>query len=132
MRRHIVFEEVAVRGMRRWVDKDGKRHQQTKKFSQTINPFNLLPSLRRRRAHQAQVRGLRRGARLHPLREVHGDGPDIRSAGGGSGWRLLRSALSEAVVRRAPRCIDREEWSEERNESLPLRRHSRISDAREG
>lgn len=36
----ISFDEVSVRGTRRWKDADGKRHQQTRKFYQTINPFN--------------------------------------------------------------------------------------------
>ena len=36
----IVFEEVALKGVRRWKDADGKKHQETKKFWQTINPFN--------------------------------------------------------------------------------------------
>jgi hypothetical protein len=35
----VVFEEVSVRATKRWVD-DGKKHQQTRKFSQTISPFN--------------------------------------------------------------------------------------------
>jgi hypothetical protein len=35
----IRFEEVAVRGVRRWTE-NGKRRQETKKFYQTLNPFN--------------------------------------------------------------------------------------------
>jgi len=36
----IRFEEVKVKGVRRWTDSDGKKRQETKTFSQTINPFN--------------------------------------------------------------------------------------------
>lgn len=35
-----VFQEIAVRGTRRWTDETGKKRQQTKKFFQTLNPFN--------------------------------------------------------------------------------------------
>lgn len=34
------FEEVSLKAVRRWTDADGKKRQQTKKFFQTINPFN--------------------------------------------------------------------------------------------
>jgi hypothetical protein len=34
------FQEVALRGVWRWKDAEGKWHQQTKKFFQTLNPFN--------------------------------------------------------------------------------------------
>jgi hypothetical protein len=33
------FSEVAVKGTKRWTE-DGKRKYKTKKFFQTINPFN--------------------------------------------------------------------------------------------
>jgi hypothetical protein len=36
----IRFEEVSLRARKRWKDADGKRHQETKKFFQTMNPFN--------------------------------------------------------------------------------------------
>jgi len=36
----IRFEEVSIKGVRRWRDADGKRHQETRVFMQTINPFN--------------------------------------------------------------------------------------------
>ena len=37
----ITFNEVAVRATKRWTDPvTGKRRQQTRKFYQTINPFN--------------------------------------------------------------------------------------------
>lgn len=36
----VYFEEVSVKAVKRWVDENGKKHQQTKKFYQTINPFN--------------------------------------------------------------------------------------------
>lgn len=35
----IRFQEVWVKGVRRWVE-NGKRKQETKIFMQTINPFN--------------------------------------------------------------------------------------------
>jgi hypothetical protein len=34
------FEQVKLRGVRYWKDEQGKRHQETKTFMQTINPFN--------------------------------------------------------------------------------------------
>lgn len=37
----VRFQEVSLRGTYRWKDADGKRRQETKKFFQTINPFNL-------------------------------------------------------------------------------------------
>lgn len=33
------FEQVEIRATRRWVE-NGKKRQQTQRFSQTINPFN--------------------------------------------------------------------------------------------
>ena len=36
----INFEEIKVKGVRRWTDKNGKKRQKTKIFSQTVNPFN--------------------------------------------------------------------------------------------
>jgi hypothetical protein len=36
----IRFDEVAIRGVRRWIDENGKKHQETRKFYQTISPFN--------------------------------------------------------------------------------------------
>jgi hypothetical protein len=36
----IRFQEVTLRGVWRWQDAEGKWHQQTKKFFQTLNPFN--------------------------------------------------------------------------------------------
>jgi len=40
--RHIrqVFEVVSVKAVRKWVDADGKKRQETRKFWQSINPFN--------------------------------------------------------------------------------------------
>lgn len=37
---NIRFEQVKVKAIRRWTDDGGKRHQETKIFMQTINPFN--------------------------------------------------------------------------------------------
>lgn len=34
------FKEIKVTGTRRWKDESGKRRQETKTFSQTVNPFN--------------------------------------------------------------------------------------------
>ena len=36
----IRFQEVAVKATRRWVDTDGKKRQETKRFWQTVSPFN--------------------------------------------------------------------------------------------
>lgn len=37
----IIFDEVAVKATKRWTDPaSGKKRQQTRKFYQTINPFN--------------------------------------------------------------------------------------------
>ncbi len=35
------FQEIATRRTIRWTDADGKRHQETRKFWQTLNPFNV-------------------------------------------------------------------------------------------
>ena len=35
----ITFQEVSVKATRRWTE-DGKKRQETRKFWQTINPFN--------------------------------------------------------------------------------------------
>ena len=35
----INFNEVSVKATKRWVE-DGKKRQETRKFFQTINPFN--------------------------------------------------------------------------------------------
>lgn len=35
-----VFQEVALKAVFRWTDADGKKRQETRKFFQTINPFN--------------------------------------------------------------------------------------------
>ena len=35
-----VFQEVSVKGTRRWVESSGKKKQETKKFFQTVRPFN--------------------------------------------------------------------------------------------
>lgn len=35
----INFEEVSIKATKKWVD-NGKKRQETKTFSQTINPFN--------------------------------------------------------------------------------------------
>lgn len=36
----VRFQEIKLHGIRRWKDADGKRRQETKVFSQTLNPFN--------------------------------------------------------------------------------------------
>lgn len=35
------FQEVSLSFTHRWKDESGKRRQKTKKFSQTINPWNV-------------------------------------------------------------------------------------------
>lgn len=34
------FQEVSIKGTKRWTDTTGKKRQMTRKFYQTINPFN--------------------------------------------------------------------------------------------
>lgn len=36
----IHFQEVAIKATRKWTDDDGKKRQKTRKFSQTLNPYN--------------------------------------------------------------------------------------------
>lgn len=36
----INFEEVSLKATKRWIDEAGKKRQKTKKFYQTISPFN--------------------------------------------------------------------------------------------
>lgn len=36
----IKFHWVGVIGVKRWIDVEGKKRQQTKHFRQTVNPFN--------------------------------------------------------------------------------------------
>jgi len=36
----IRFDEIVVKGVFRWKAADGKTRQETKRFSQTVNPFN--------------------------------------------------------------------------------------------
>lgn len=36
----IRFEEVSIKCKKAWIDASGKRRQRTKKFWQTISPFN--------------------------------------------------------------------------------------------
>ena len=37
----VRFEEVKIKGIRRWRTPDGKRRQETKVFMQTLNPWNV-------------------------------------------------------------------------------------------
>lgn len=37
------FDEVAVSVTKRWTDEAGKKRQKTRKFWQTISPFNKCP-----------------------------------------------------------------------------------------
>jgi hypothetical protein len=39
--RRIHFEQITVKAIRRWKDKHGLRKQETRSFTQTLNPFNL-------------------------------------------------------------------------------------------
>lgn len=34
------FDKVSIKGVRRWKDENGKPRQETREFSQTVNPFN--------------------------------------------------------------------------------------------
>lgn len=36
----IQFDKVSIKGVKHWRDSTGKKHQTTKQFWQTINPFN--------------------------------------------------------------------------------------------
>lgn len=38
------FEEITTKRTKRWTDKNGKKRQQTKTFTQTVNPFNKTKS----------------------------------------------------------------------------------------
>ena len=40
MTTRIQFEEVSVKATKRWKDSNGKQRQETRKFFQTVNPFN--------------------------------------------------------------------------------------------
>lgn len=37
----INFDEVAIKATKTWTDAGGKKRQKTRKFYQTISPFNL-------------------------------------------------------------------------------------------
>ena len=39
----VYFNEISIKGVKRWKDENGKWHQKTKKFYQTRNPFNKNP-----------------------------------------------------------------------------------------
>lgn len=34
------FDEISIKRTKRYTDADGKKRQKTRKFSQTLNPFN--------------------------------------------------------------------------------------------
>ena len=36
----VNFNEVWIKATKRWTDENGKKRQKTKKFYQTLNPFN--------------------------------------------------------------------------------------------
>lgn len=36
----FTFPEISVKATRRWVDENGKKRQETRKFFQTVSPFN--------------------------------------------------------------------------------------------
>lgn len=40
MGKWITFQEVKIKGTKKWTDATGKKRQKTKTFSQTINPYN--------------------------------------------------------------------------------------------
>ncbi len=35
------FNKISTKRTLRWTDADGKRHQETREFFQTVNPFNV-------------------------------------------------------------------------------------------
>ena len=37
---HYTFQEVSIKGVKRFVGEDGKKKTRTMKFCQTLNPFN--------------------------------------------------------------------------------------------
>lgn len=37
------YPEVSIKGVKRWTDSEGKKRQATKKFWQTLSPFNTKP-----------------------------------------------------------------------------------------
>lgn len=39
----INFQEISTKATKRYTDENGKRKQQTKKFYQTLSPFNKNP-----------------------------------------------------------------------------------------
>ena len=39
----ITFQEVSIKATKKYIDVDGKKRQKTKKFYQTISPFNKNP-----------------------------------------------------------------------------------------
>ena len=39
----LEFEVISVSATKRWTDEKGKPRQQTKRFYQTLNPFNKMP-----------------------------------------------------------------------------------------
>lgn len=67
--RRIVFEEVSTKRTFRWVDPEtGSRRQQTKKFWQTLSPFNVDSDGQRKTRGQAQME-IERQADLWLLRK---------------------------------------------------------------
>jgi hypothetical protein len=36
----VRFEQVTLKGTKRWTDAEGRKRQETRTFMQTINPFN--------------------------------------------------------------------------------------------
>lgn len=55
--KRIVFDEVVVKATRRWKDETGRSRQETRKFWQTVNPFNKNPdgSLKTREQIRAEL-----------------------------------------------------------------------------
>ena len=51
------FEEVSVKATKRWTDAEGKKRSKTKKFFQTLNPFNKCAdgSMKTRQQIQAEI-----------------------------------------------------------------------------
>ena len=57
----VTFNEVSLSGTKRWVDENGKKRQKTRKFWQTISPFNIAAdgSLKSREQILSEVKAQR-------------------------------------------------------------------------
>lgn len=62
------FEEISVKGVKRWKAENGKPRQCTKKFWQTLNPFNKNAdgSIKTRQQIVAEIKAERDAWMLEP------------------------------------------------------------------